>query len=98
MSHAQIPDGTETFRAALARTDIEGFDVYGVSEASMEPDTDNYDNEGDDAVLSKWNWMNFVEVSVQAGYISFPLISTLTGASVTSTAAAAASWASAREG
>lgn len=54
----------------------------------MEPDTDNYDNEGDDAVLSKWNWLNFVELSVQAGYVSFPLISNMTGAPITSTAGA----------
>lgn len=88
VSHAQILSGSETFLEALARTDIEGWDVYGVNEASMEPDTDNYDNEGDDAVLSKWNWLNFVELSVQAGYVSFPLISNMTGAPITSTAGA----------
>lgn len=87
VSHAQILDGTESFLDALKRTgtDLESWDVYGVNEASVEPDTDNYDNEGDNAVLSKWNWMNFAELSVQAGYISFPLISSLTGAPVRST-------------
>lgn len=86
VSHAQILNGSESFTEALTRTNVEGWDVYGVSEASVEPDTDNYDNEGDDAVLSKWNWLNFVELNVQAGYVSFPLISTMTGAPVKSTA------------
>ena len=93
VSHAQVLDGVETFTEALTKTgsSLEAWDVYGVNEASLEPDTDSYDNEGDDAVLSKWNWMNFAEVSVQAGYLSFPLISSLTGASVRSGTAGAGS-------
>lgn len=83
LNHAQILDGTETFEEALARTNLEGWDIYGVNEASLDPDLDQYVNEGDDAQLSVWNWLNGADVSVQAGYISFPLIANLTGEEVT---------------
>lgn len=83
LSHAQILDGTETFEEALARTDLEGWDIYGVNEAGLEPDTDTYINEGDDRELSEWSWLKGADVSVQAGYISFPLMSNLTGEEVT---------------
>lgn len=82
LNHAQILDGTETFEEALARTDLEGWDIYGVNEASLDPDTDQYINEGDDVQLSVWNWLNGADVSVQAGYISFPLMANLTGEAV----------------
>lgn len=83
LNHAQILDGTETFAEALARTDLEGWDIYGVNEASLDPDTDQFINEGDDAQLSVWNWLNGADVNVQAGYVSFPLIANLTGETVT---------------
>lgn len=83
LNHAQILDGSETFEEALARTDLEGWDIYGVNEASLDPDTDQYINEGDDVQLSVWNWLNGADVSVQAGYVSFPLIANLTGEDVT---------------
>jgi hypothetical protein len=83
LSHAQILDGTETFEEALARTDLLGWDIYGVNEASLDPDTDSYVNEGDDVELSVWNWLKGANLSVQAGYISFPLLENLTGETVT---------------
>lgn len=84
LKHAQILDGTETFQAALARTELEQWKLYGVNEASMEPDTDNFDNEGDDRVQSTWNWFNFAELEVQGGFLPFRAIATITGAPVTS--------------
>lgn len=86
ISHAMILDGSTTFLTALALVGDE-WDVYGVNEASLEPDMDEYDNEGDDAVQSTWAWLNKGELSVQAGYVSFPLIGSLTGQSVTSSTA-----------
>lgn len=85
LKHAQILDGTETFAAALARTELEQWKLYGVNEASMEPDTDSFDNEGDDRIQSTWNWFNFAEIEVQGGFLPFKVISTITGAPVTST-------------
>lgn len=92
LSHAQILDGATTFLTALGVAAAVGQDVYGVNEASLEPDTEDYENEGDDAILSTWSWFNYAEVNVQAGYVSFPLIAALTGQSVASSGAGAAQW------
>lgn len=86
LSHAQILDGETTVLDALAAAYVAGDDedIYGVNESSLEPQTDEYENEGDDAVLSTWSWLNYAELTVQAGYLSFPLIAKLTGQTVES--------------
>ncbi len=80
LSHAAILDGT------TGAEEVDG-DIYGVNDASLEPDTDNYENEGDDQVMSTWAWLNFATVTVQGGYVPFRLISLLTGEAVTSSGA-----------
>jgi len=75
ISHAAILDGS---------TGAQDADIYGIREGSIEVDTDNYDNTGDDAVLSTWYWFNYAMVSVTAGYISFEQVALLTGSSITS--------------
>lgn len=79
LSHAAIlgADGVEE----------EFGDVYGVNEASIEVDTDSYDNTGDDFVLSSWFWFNFADVTVQAGYVPFETIALLSGADMLSSGA-----------
>lgn len=79
ISHAQILTGEETFLEALASAYNEDTDVYGVNEGGLEPDLGSYDNEGDDTIMSTWDWINKAELTIQAGYVSFPLISKLTG-------------------
>lgn len=86
LSHAQIHDTSKTFEEAAAlMATPEGLDIYGVNEASLDPSADSYDNEGDNTILSRWNWLNNAELTVQAGYVSFPVISQMTGRSITST-------------
>ena len=84
LTHAQILDGSTAFDA-VTTGDTSWGDIYGVNNASLSPDQDSYDNEGDDAVLSTWNWINKGDVEVQAGYLSFALISNMTGRSISST-------------
>lgn len=81
VSHAAILDGS------TGAEHVDG-DIYGVREASLELDTDSYDNTGDDAVLSSWYWFNFATLTVQGGYVPFKLISLLTGTSITSSSSA----------
>jgi len=81
VSHAAILDGT---------TGAETADIYGIREGSIEVDTDSFDNTGDDTILSTWNWFNFATVSITSGYIPFSLISTLSGATLTSSGTGAA--------
>lgn len=75
LSHVAILNGT---------TGAEVADIYGVREASLDVDTDSYDNNGDDTILSSWAWFNFATLTVTAGYVPFDVISLLTGATITS--------------
>ncbi len=77
ISHAAILDGTTGAEA------VDG-DIYGVRTGTIAADTGNYDNTGDDAVLSSWYWLNFATVTIQAGYVPFSTIALLAGATVTS--------------
>lgn len=81
ISHAAILDG------ATGQEEDWG-DIYGVNEGTLEPDVDNYDNEGDDTVMSTWYWFNFATVTIQAGYVPFTLIANLSGSTITSSGAA----------
>ncbi len=81
LSHAQILDGT-TAADSVANSTFG--DLYGVSNAAITPDTGNFDNTGDDSVLSTWNWFNFATVQVEAGYISFDMVALLSGSTQTS--------------
>lgn len=84
LSHVQILDGATAFADVTTGSNAWG-DVYGVNDASLDPDTDSYDNEGDDVVRSTWNWLNKAEIAVQAGYVSFALIANMTGRTISST-------------
>lgn len=75
LSHAAILDGS---------TGAEKHDIYGVRQATIEVDTDSYDNTGDDAVLSSWQWVNFATVTVQSGYIPFDMVADLSNTTITS--------------
>lgn len=90
LTHAEILDGTKDFlSSALMRANADERDIYGVSEAGIDLDTDDYTNEGDDVELEKWFWGKSAEVEVQAGYISFPLIGSLTGRAISSSGSGA---------
>lgn len=76
LTHAAILDGT------TGADHVDG-DIYGVRTGTIAADTGNYDNTGDDLVLSSWFWFNFATVTVQAGYVPFETIAMLAGATVT---------------
>lgn len=63
-------------------------DVYGVREGSLTIDTGDYDNTGDDAVLSSWFWFNYANLSIQGGYIPFTLLASLYGTTISSSGTA----------
>lgn len=83
LSHVAILNGT------TGAEEVDG-DIYGVNEASLEPDSDSYDNEGDDSILSTWNWLNKATLTVQGGYIPIKLVSLLSGETIFSSGAGAA--------
>lgn len=79
LSHCAVLDGT---------TGAETADIYGVREASIEVDTDSFDNTGDDAVLSSWQWFNFATLSVKSGYLPMELAALLAGSTIASSGTA----------
>jgi len=85
LSHAAILNGSTGAEA------VNG-DIYGVDDASLEPDTDSFDNEGDDTVLSRWQWLNYAEVSVRGGYIPFETLYTIYGEPISSSGTDPADW------
>lgn len=86
LTHAQVLDGATAF-GDVVTGDASWGDIYGVNSGSLDADTDQFVNEGDDTQLSEWNWVNGADVNVQAGYMSFPLISNLTGQPISSSGA-----------
>jgi len=83
LSHVAVLDGS-------TGAELVDGDIYGVNEASLDPDTDSYDNEGDDAVLSTWYWLNGATLTVQGGYLPMKLVAALTGETIKSSGAGAA--------
>lgn len=81
VSHAAILDGS---------TGAEASDIYGIREGSVEVDTDSFDNTGDDAILSTWDWFNFATISISSGFVPFSTLSLMTGDAITSSGAGAA--------
>ncbi len=77
LSHAAILNGSTGLEETFG-------DIYGIRSGSLELDQDSYDNTGDDAILSTWNWANKVNLTVQSGYVPFDTIALLTGSQVTS--------------
>ena len=82
VSHAAILNGT------TGAEEVNG-DIYGVRTGTIAADTGNYDNTGDDTVLSSWFWINFATLTVEAGYVPFETIAMLQGSTVTSSGAGA---------
>jgi len=86
LSQVAILDGATSAEDALNTL---GTDLYGVRSAAIAPDVGNFDNEGDDAVLSSWFWLNFATISVTAGYISLPVLAAITGKAISSSGSGA---------
>lgn len=83
LSHAAILDGT---------TGAESATVYGVRNGTISTDQGNFENTGDDVVLSEHFWINFANVTIEEGYIPFSTIAKITGTTVTSSGAAGADY------
>jgi hypothetical protein len=76
VSHFAILDGT----SAATETDL-----YGVRSANLAADVGNFDNNGDDANLSTWFWLNFATLTVESGYIPMDVAAMLSGTAVATT-------------
>lgn len=77
ITHAAILDGSTGLEEANG-------DIYGVREASISPDFGEYDNTGDDRIMSTWSWFNKAVITVVSGYMPMALIALITGATLSS--------------
>jgi len=77
LSHAAILDGT-------TGQEEDWGDLYGVRSGSIAVQSQNYDNTGDDFVLSSWFWFDYGEVTVQMGYVPMDTIANLSGNPISS--------------
>jgi len=82
ISHAAIIDAETGLEETFG-------DIYGVNSGSLDVSLGSYENEGDNTIMSIWDWVNYATVSIQAGYVSFKLIELLTGVSVSSSGSGA---------
>jgi hypothetical protein len=72
LSHAAILDGVNG---------AEGQTIYGVRNGTLSTDQGNFENTGDNVVLSEWFWINFANVTIETGFIPFPTLADITGLS-----------------
>lgn len=79
LSHAAILDGV---------TGAENATLYGCRNGTIATDSGNFENTGDDIVLSEWFWINFANVTVEEGFIPFDTVALITGTTVSSSGAA----------
>lgn len=88
LSHAQLLDGaTDFLTAGLAwATAPADLDMYGVRNATVTPNTSNASNEGDDAVLDYYNWLDDADVAIEQGYVSLRTLARISGQPLSSTA------------
>lgn len=91
LSHAQVLDGATAFTSAINNLAVDGsaLDIFGVSDGKLTAKNSQFENKGDDAILSVWNWLDNADVAIEAGYFSFNLINTITGQTVSSSGAGA---------
>lgn len=84
LTHVAVLDGATGLDSLLDEGDL-----YGVNSASLELDSDSFDNTGDDVILSTWNWANRVNLAVQGGFLSLKNIARLSGSTTKSSGAGA---------
>ncbi len=68
-------------------TGAENASIYGVRNGSIATDQGNFENTGDDVVLSEHFWINFANVTIEEGYVPFSTIALITGTTVASSGA-----------
>jgi hypothetical protein len=83
LSHAGILDASSS-TVTGAGTGAESQTIYGVRNGTLATDSGNYDNTGDDFVLSEWFWFNFANITIESGFITFPTLAQVTGQTIAS--------------
>jgi hypothetical protein len=79
LSHASILNGT---------TGAELQQIYGCRTGTLSANISQYDNTGDDAVLSRWVWTDYATVTVESGFVNWNMYALITGDTIGSSGTA----------
>jgi hypothetical protein len=90
MTSSQIFEGFSVSHAAILNgsTGAELQTLYAVRNGSITPDSGNFENTGDDIVISEWFWLNFANVTIEEGFVPYATVAYLTGTTVSSSGTA----------
>jgi hypothetical protein len=83
LSHAAVLDASSS-SVVGAGTGAESQTLYGVRNGTLATDSGNFENTGDDFVLSEWFWFNFANLTIESGFMTFNTLSQVTGTAVSS--------------
>lgn len=82
LSHAAILDNPVTLGGGGTGAEVQT--LYGVRNGTLATDSGNFENTGDDFVLSEWFWFNFANLTIESGFLTFNTLALITGTSVSS--------------
>jgi hypothetical protein len=62
--------------------------IYGIRTGTLSANTSQFDNTGNDAVLSHWVWEDYAKVTIESGFLPWNMYSLITGSPITSSGTA----------
>jgi hypothetical protein len=82
LSHAAVLDTSGAITGT--GTGAESQTLYGVRNGTLATDSGNFENTGDDFVLSEWFWFNFANLTIESGFMTFNTLAQVTGTAISS--------------
>jgi len=76
---ASILDGT---------TGASAQDIFGIRTGTLSANIGQFDNTGNDRVLSRWVWSDYATVTIESGFIAWDMYALITGTTIGSSGAA----------
>jgi hypothetical protein len=62
-------------------------DIFGVKTGTLSANVSQYDNTGNDVVLSRWVWSDYATVTIESGFIPWSMYALITGTTIFSSGA-----------
>lgn len=62
--------------------------IYGVRTGTISANISQYDNTGNDRVLSRWVWSDYATVTIEAGFVSWAMYALINGVTIGSSGTA----------
>lgn len=90
---AAFSGNSETFSLTGASildgvTGAQSQDIYGIRTGTLTTNVSQYDNTGNDTVLSRWIWSDYATVAIEGGFIPWNVYALVTGTTIGSSGTA----------